>query len=91
MVSDIAVGIYLTDCRSTDWQSLTFIGERHRLELRFTGPDAEALAESVCSGLGEAEFSIPGQIVADIAVEGRPERLADGSVAIAIEALTIEE
>ena len=83
--------ILLTDCRSIDWQSLTFVGERHRLFLRFTGPDAESLFEFVCSGLGEAEFSMPGRIVADIAIEGRPEHLSDGSIAVAIEALTIEE
>ena len=32
--------ILLTEFRSTDWQSLTFIGERHEMELRIPGPDA---------------------------------------------------
>ena len=34
--------ILLTDFRSVDWQSLTFVGERHEMELRIPGPDADA-------------------------------------------------
>jgi hypothetical protein len=40
-------------------------------------------------GLEDAEFSIPGVIVADIAVLGEPERAIDGSTMIVIEALTV--
>ena len=43
------------------------------------------------SDLEEAEFTIPGQIVADIAVRGEPMRAADGSTSITIEALTVAE
>lgn len=83
--------ILLTDYRSTDWQSLVFVGERHRFGLHFTGPQADALLETFRSGLGEAEFAIPGHVLADIAIEGAPERLTDGSVAMTVEALTIAE
>lgn len=83
--------ILLTDVRSTDWQSLTLIGERHRMELRLTGPEASAAAERICGGLEDAEFDIPRQIVADIGVAGEPGRAGDGSVCITIEALTVEE
>lgn len=83
--------ILLTEYGSTDWQSLVFVGERHRFELRFAGPRAESLVESVCSELSEEEFAIPGQIVADIALEGAPKRCADGSLEAVIEALTIAE
>ena len=34
--------ILLTEFRSVDWQSLTFMGERHEMELRVPGPDASA-------------------------------------------------
>lgn len=34
--------ILLTEVHSTDWQSLTFMGERHRLQLRVTGPCSTA-------------------------------------------------
>jgi hypothetical protein len=37
--------ILLTVLRSTDWQSLTFIGERHQLHLRVPGPGAEAVVQ----------------------------------------------
>ena len=83
--------ILLTDVRSTDWQSLTLIGERHRMELRLIGPEASVAAERMCSGLDDAEFHIPRQIVADIAVVGEPSRADDGTICISIEALTVEE
>jgi hypothetical protein len=45
----------------------------------------------MCGGLEDAEFSIPGQIVADVTVFGKPVREPDGSTSITIEALTIGE
>ena len=83
--------ILLTEFRSTDWQSLTFIGEQHRIRLRIPGPDADSIASSLVNGIGDSDFSIPGHIVADIAVAGEPERQRDGSLAVTIEALTVEE
>jgi hypothetical protein len=81
--------ILLIDARSTDWQSLTFTGERHRFDLRVTGADPAAVVERMCGGLEDAEFAIAGQIVADIAVTGDPRLADDGSISIAIEALTV--
>jgi hypothetical protein len=83
--------ILLTDFRSTDWRSLTFAGERHRIDLRIPGPAAGAVAKLLTQGLGEAEFSIPGHIVADIAVEGAMVEHLDGAVSLRVEALTVEE
>lgn len=83
--------ILLTEFRSTDWQSLTFIGERHEMELRLPGPDADLMARRLTDGLADAEFSIPGQIVADIGLERPPSHNRDGSVTLHIEALTIAE
>ena len=45
----------------------------------------------MCDGLEDAEFSIPGMIVADIAVLGEPKAALDGSTSLVIEALTIGE
>lgn len=81
--------ILLSDVQSVDWQSLTFTGERHRFELRVPGPDSGTVVQRICAGLEEAEFSIPGQIVADISLIGEPRTAQDGSVAITIEALTV--
>ncbi len=81
--------ILLSDFRSTDWQSLTFTGERHRIALRVPGPGAAAIADSLTRELGEAEFHIPGQIVADIGVEGA--MIEHPDVSLTIEALTIAE
>lgn len=83
--------ILLSDFRSIDWQSLTFVGERHEMELRIPPPDALALAARLSDGLADAEFAIPGQIVADIGLERPPSHNRDGSVTLHIEALTISE
>lgn len=83
--------ILLTEFRSTDWQSLTFIGERHEMILRVPGPEAGRLADHLTRDLKEAEFAIPRQIVADIGLERPPIINADGSISLFIEALTINE
>ncbi len=81
----------LTEYRSVDWQSLTFIGERHLFRFRLAGPDADRAFESLTCDIEDAEFAIPRQIVADISLSGSPERGPDGSISFGIEALTIEE
>ena len=45
----------------------------------------------VVQGLSDAEFSIPGHVVADITVAEAPRTEADGSIVLEIEALTIVE
>lgn len=83
--------ILLTQFRSVDWHSLTFSGERHTIDLRITGADTKAVAHGLVTGIEDAEFVIPGQIVADIAVVGAPVRSLDGSLSLTIEALTVAE
>lgn len=83
--------ILLIDVQSVDWRSLTFTGERHSIDLRVSPPHSQAIVERMCSGLEDAEFSIPGIIVADIGVTGSPVRSADGSITISIEALTVAD
>ena len=83
--------ILLTEYRSTDWQSLTFVGERHAMHFRIPGPTADEIFARMTGELSEAEFSIPRQIVADVVVYGQPTRERDGSISFSIEALTIEE
>ena len=83
--------ILLSDWRSTDWQSLTFVGERHEIRLRILGPESLAASHRLTEGLAEAEFSISGHIVADIAVVAVPAQQADGSTSVSIEALTIAD
>ena len=83
--------ILLSEFHSTDWCSLTFAGERHRIDLRIPGPDAAAIADALTRDLPEAEFAIPRQIVADIGVEGAMIEHPDGAISLTIEALTIAE
>jgi len=81
--------ILLTDVESVDWRSMTFNGERHQIQLRIQAPDAREIVDRMCRNLEVAEFSIPGIVVADIAVLGTPTRRPDGSISLSIEALTI--
>lgn len=83
--------ILLIELRSTDRQSLTLTGERHEISLRIPPPDADKVARRLVDGLEDAEFVIPGLIVADIALAGEIERAPDGSLALTIEALTVSE
>jgi len=83
--------ILLTEFRSVDWQSLTFVGERHEMELRVPGPGADLIADRLTDGLADAEFAIPGHIVADVAVVGTLQSASDGSTVVKLEALTISD
>lgn len=83
--------VLLTDYRSTDWQSLTFTGERHEIAMRIPGPGAARIVERLLDGLSDAEFAIHGHIVADIALRHEPILYRDGAIAIDLEALTIAE
>ncbi|MEO5613209.1 MAG: hypothetical protein ABIT68_10780 [Sphingomicrobium sp.] len=83
--------ILLTEIQSVDWRSLTFTGETHVITLRIPGPNAATTVDRLTLGLEDLEFSIPGHLVADIVVASAPSRALDGSVTLAIEALTIVE
>lgn len=61
--------------RETAWASITFAGTRHRLSLRFAGPEAVAAGERLIAALPEHEFAIPGQLVADATVNEVEHRL----------------
>ena len=82
--------ILLSEAHSTDWQSLTFTGEQHRLLLHLAGSEAESACARLMDGLEDAEFSLPGHTVADIRAERRP-GTDDRSIIVAVEALTIAE
>ena len=83
--------ILLTEIQSTEWQSLTFVGERHRMQLKISGADAAAAVQRLRDGLEDAEFALPGHIVADIALTGQSTTAPDGTTTIDLEALTIVE
>lgn len=83
--------ILLTEYRSTDWHSLTFVGERHEMHFRIPGPNADEIFSRMTGDLTDSDFSIPKQIVADVVVYGQPTRERDGAISFGIEALTIEE
>jgi len=83
--------ILLSEVQSTDWQSLTFIGERHHVHLRIPGPGADAIVGRLTADLEDVEFAIPGHVVADIVLAGPMRRDDDGSISVELEALTIAD
>lgn len=83
--------ILLSEIRSTDWQSLTFVGERHEIHLRIIGSDAAAVAARLTDGIGDADFALRGHVVADIALGAPLRHEPGGGVEIVLEALTIAE
>jgi hypothetical protein len=83
--------ILLSEVSSVDWRSLTLEGERHHFCFRIWGDDPAALLARLRDGLEDAEFTIPGQIVADIAIAGVGLPNRDGTLELTIEALTIAE
>lgn len=81
---------------SEPWASLTFSGTRHRLDIRLQGLRAEIGVAStrLRALLEEPDLVLPGHFLAEIeVVESIAEIHQDGlmSVAIQVEALTIEE
>lgn len=83
--------ILLSEFRSNDWNSLTLQGERHCISLRIPAPGAAGIASMLVEGLEDAEFTIPGQIVADIGLARPLAVQADGAILVEIEALTVTE
>jgi hypothetical protein len=83
--------ILLIELESTEWQSLTFVGERHEICLRVLGRESRRVAQRLTQGLADAEFAIPGHIVADVAVVGTLQSASDGSTVVKLEALTISD
>jgi hypothetical protein len=91
--------VIVEEIRSTDWASLTFVGQRHELELRLDG-DADAVAAvltRLVETLAEREIPITGHFVADIRVVPGP--VSDASPApgghcrqpLTIEALVLRD
>ncbi|MCW3798745.1 hypothetical protein OMW55_13095 [Sphingomonas sp. BN140010] len=82
----------LSSWTSVDWQSLTFVGERHQASFRLLGPDAPALARRWSKGLEDAELDVGrGMFVAELTVADLSPEGADGSVVVSLEALTLKD
>ena len=78
--------------RQRPWASITFNGERHELSLRFDGAAAAAAAERLIAEVGEHEFVIPGQLVADVAVvEVDHSLVPEPLVLVRLDVLLLEE
>ena len=58
--------------------------------MRICGPDADAILAKVIADLDDADFKIPGHVLADIAVTEN-ESDSDGSRMLLIEALTLRD
>lgn len=66
-------GLTLAASTLRPWASASFVGARHIFPCRFAAGEAMALVAALRSRLGDAEWALPGHIVADVAVEPGPE------------------
>ena len=83
--------ILLTHWISTDWQSLTFSGERHQAGFRVTGPGAAEAVAQWLDGIEEVDLPLGRCFVAEIGLSAEPAVQNDGSVLVELEALTLED
>lgn len=74
-----------------DWASVTFTGARHRLRATLTGAGAVGSAAEFLGTLPDLELTVPGQIVADIALVAEERSDCGCYAALELEALTIED
>lgn len=79
----------LRETHAESWASATFTGARHSVTLAIPGPSARARANRLADGLDAIEFTLPGHLVADIAVTHRIDSAEDSI--LTIEALTVED
>lgn len=58
----------LGDIDTQPWASAMFEGERHRFDVKVSGPASELLAavDDLTAGLESADLAIPGEFLADI-------------------------
>lgn len=82
--------ILVRACRSVDWQSLTFTGERHEISLSIPAADAGAAVARLRCGLADAEWSLRGHVVADIVIVAQSVE-PDGAMIVDLEALTLSD
>lgn len=74
----------LASSRSERWASITFTGARHHYRFRCVPPPSPDLFARLSAELSDMEFTIPGHLVADLAVE------LEGNDVV-VEALTVED
>lgn len=86
---NLAKGSTLIDADSIPWRSMGLAGERHQIRLRLGGHDAEHEAGRMAQALPDHEFTLPGLLVADVAITAT-QRVDDG-VILTLEALIFAE
>lgn len=69
------------------WQSLLYDGARHHIRIALSGPEADQAIEQIRGALGEADFPIPGHLVADLRLSA-VDREGDARM-VSVDALTI--
>lgn len=58
----------ITVSHQTNWFSMTFAGERLEMFVSLSGIDARQRLQQFADALPDAEFALPGKLVADIAI-----------------------
>ena len=84
--------VQVLDSHETGWASATFTGARHSFSLAISGTGAGDAVAKLEREIGEAEFELPGHLVADILVTARRTdwHVSPPVIRIEVEALTVE-
>lgn len=72
---------------SDPWQSLTFDGGRHRIELSLSGLRIDEALDALREEIGALDFAIPGHMIAEIRISGIERK--DGEALVRLDAMTI--
>jgi hypothetical protein len=72
---------------SDPWQSLTFDGGRHRIELSLSGLRIDDALDALREEIGAADFAIPGHMIAEIRIADIERH--DGEALVRLDAMTI--
>jgi hypothetical protein len=76
---------------SREWASVTFAGARHHVRLGFRGVGAVGAAADFLLALPELELTMPGHLVADVALLAEERRDGGAHAVLDLEVLTIED
>ena len=93
--TDAGLRLIVETIETVDWASATFVGKRHRCELRVEGAQAavSAAVERLARELPEVDVATSGYFLADAALDGFALAFdgEDTVASLTVDALTIED
>jgi len=86
LLRELPLGLAAGASTFRPWASASFVGARHIFPCALATGDREAICRALHDRLNATEWTLPGHIVADVAVE-----CGTGKDAVRVEILTVED